>query len=494
MRKAFFRYPVIIAVLLFITAVSASLAASTPKEDEVVKLIESAAILAPGERVLVRVRVAEISVNAYINPSAQDVDNDCKIDAVLIARKIFSKYTSVVARVKVNFYERKRPNFARIINVTAGDVSSFASGNTTMAQLLASLEVRKETVKTPSITTATNGTPSPSAAVTLSSAGTSNDLVYYVQRDTGLRLAYPRGWKLEEKPASDVLASFSFGDEEGRYASVLLSANTKIPGARLEQYAQFVDQQYLHQLSGCQVHSAIPVKFGKAKDIQGLCQTLTFTMNGTKMKQEVYYFLDGEKLFSFRCTGSEAQFSVAKPWFNTILLSINAPTTGSERSIRSDPSKSTASNSDIYRSPVGHFSFRHPPGWDIKQYPEKDTLVKISGAGPKLQNGEFSLSVVENVPSADLVEMHANQVEEFLRKAVKDHRRTGRNRLYAGAGTNVDVVHDTYEFTYNNVPIIQHFAYMYSDGKIYALSFLAPGWTKEDARQLFDQALKTVSF
>lgn len=460
-----------------------------PSTKDVTGLLESSAVLAPGEKVTVSVKLPEVSVNAFVNLSAREIDNDCKIDAVLLARKIFEKYSGVVTRVKLNFYERKNRTFVRIINVTAGDVSSFATGATSMAQLLSSLEVRKESVRTPAPLPGNTSQPA-TAPSTLSNTGTTKDLIAYTESATGLQLGYPHGWVRADRPDKDTLCSFSFSDEpNGRSGFFLLSASPRFGSARLEQHVQLMSDHYIKHIPGCLLHSTAAVLIGARQTIPAVCQSLTFTMNNTRMRSEFYYFFDGDKLILLRCASPDSCFNSVKPLFNSMLLSISTPSHAAAGTTRTSNGTPVSAPSLLtYKSPSGRFSFAYPAKWEVKPYPEKDVEVKISGYGSGSHSGELSLRVSEEHNPA-MIEIHANNLEEMMRNSLKSCTRVSRTHVNAGGS---DVFYDTYSFVLNNWLVVQHIAYIHSEGKLFCLILFAPGWSKVDSSRFFEQTLKTV--
>lgn len=477
-------------LILQITWCSRLSVAANVTPTDVVNLLQTSSILAPGEKVSATVKDSEVSVYAYVNPNAKQIDNDCKIDAVLMARKIFSKYGQAVARVKLNFFERSNPRMVRIVTITAGDVAAFAAGSTSMQQLMSSLELRKEATKAASVPPPKGSPGVAPNAVALSRSGLINDTVPYTNRRSGLQLAYPRGWKLEEKHENHELATLSYGDSEGRGGFVVISAEPLPAGSRIDQYVQLIDQ-YTFPSTTSHIYSTTPVLLGK-NQFRGICQSIGVTIDNKKMRSEVFFFQDYNEVFTVKCFAPEAHFSVMSPYFNTIMLSMVPPTQrNNTNSTNSTASSSQGSAFSIYRSPIGRFSFGYPASWEIKENPAKDELVKMEGLGPHLKGGAISLGVGDDISSLLSIEAHANQVEEYVSAQYKDLRRIDRAHVTIGSN---DVLHDTLQFSANNLNCFEHIAFFHVDGKIYRLCLLAPIWTRDDARQVFEQVMRRISF
>jgi hypothetical protein len=135
----------ILALLLLAEHAFAAEKSKTPTAGEVLRLVREAKILSPDLEVNAEVNGAEINISTYLNPKAND--NDCKIDAVLIAKKLFDSYQpDSFADVKVCFYETTDPSRSmyRTVIVRTGDLEVFSKNAITKEALLASITVAHE--------------------------------------------------------------------------------------------------------------------------------------------------------------------------------------------------------------------------------------------------------------------------------------------------------------------------------------------------------------
>jgi hypothetical protein len=120
-----------IALILWVSAIfqsacvrSAFCQEGSLRAEDALSKIKQAKILDPKYSVkLAFTGEEEATLNVERNPKA--TDNDCKIDAVLLAKTIMSAYPSRIVRVKVVFTKRDQSSEEAI--VTAGDVRSFAT-------------------------------------------------------------------------------------------------------------------------------------------------------------------------------------------------------------------------------------------------------------------------------------------------------------------------------------------------------------------------------
>ena len=112
--------------------------AITPKDIE--SKIQEAKILQAGDRVSSAVHQDEVTLHKYKAAASVDTEKDCKIEAVLLARVVFSSDSSF-KKVKVRFFERNDPAKYSEVIVQPIHIKSFASGAISQDDLLSSLEL-----------------------------------------------------------------------------------------------------------------------------------------------------------------------------------------------------------------------------------------------------------------------------------------------------------------------------------------------------------------
>ncbi|HNB21610.1 MAG TPA: hypothetical protein PKZ32_04300 [Candidatus Melainabacteria bacterium] len=131
--------------LLFMFAISCFLAgpaqAAPMSTNEMVVLLREAKVVSPGCRLDVLQSDQEVTVITRRTPKM--LDDDCKIKAVLMAKALMDAQPKQLAAVKVIYTLDAQSAVSRVV-VGAGDVQSFANGAITEKQLLASLDLIKE--------------------------------------------------------------------------------------------------------------------------------------------------------------------------------------------------------------------------------------------------------------------------------------------------------------------------------------------------------------
>jgi hypothetical protein len=108
-------------------------------KNEVISAIDKARILGPGISVNAESVKEGVLVSTYRNLRA--TDDDCKIEAALIAKTVMELRKKGISRVTIYFFSTANPLEFREVAVTAGDIKAFAAGQTDEKQLIASLKL-----------------------------------------------------------------------------------------------------------------------------------------------------------------------------------------------------------------------------------------------------------------------------------------------------------------------------------------------------------------
>ncbi len=129
-----------VALVSFLLSSPGALSAPMTSSQMVLILRESK-VVSPTSRLDVLQSDQEVTVITKRTPKM--LDDDCKIKAVLMAKALMDAQPKQLAAVKVIYTVDGENGIYKVV-VGAGDVSSFASGSITEKQLLASLDLDKE--------------------------------------------------------------------------------------------------------------------------------------------------------------------------------------------------------------------------------------------------------------------------------------------------------------------------------------------------------------
>ncbi len=169
---------------LILLALSAPWCSARVAVEQVQAAIEKAKIFPPEAKISCKVSGEEIVTSAY--KSESETENDCKIDAVLLAKTAFQCDPGLTRATLMLFDVRSPENYYEI-SVTVGDVAAFGGGAVSQERLLSSLRMLKKA-----------STSSPAAKQPLSTpirvgtAARRNSCSYY-----GVTLNYPTDWQVE---------------------------------------------------------------------------------------------------------------------------------------------------------------------------------------------------------------------------------------------------------------------------------------------------------
>ncbi len=108
--------------------------------ESIEQLVNNAKILPAEYKIRAYVKGPEATIVTYRNAKA--IDQDCKIDAILIAQKVMAAYKTIAA-VRTQFCYINTPSQYDQVEIHAGDVKAFDSGGLTKQRLLDSLPITR---------------------------------------------------------------------------------------------------------------------------------------------------------------------------------------------------------------------------------------------------------------------------------------------------------------------------------------------------------------
>lgn len=127
-----------VAVALSQPLTGAPARASEITTTEVVSLLRDAKIINPANRLTVSIAGREVTI--MTKRASKLTDDDCKINAVLMAKTVMASYP-VISRVKLMYAVEGSDSCDQVV-VRTGDVKSFDSGAVNEEQLLSSLDLQ----------------------------------------------------------------------------------------------------------------------------------------------------------------------------------------------------------------------------------------------------------------------------------------------------------------------------------------------------------------
>lgn len=109
-----------------------------------------------------------INISTWINPKSTDLERDCRIDSVLMVKKLMESFPGKIKIVKVLYYDSADASRSRYLETTVvpAVVESFASGSMDPTQLLATIPLKRIGYGegTGSVAATGTGTPTPTGA------------------------------------------------------------------------------------------------------------------------------------------------------------------------------------------------------------------------------------------------------------------------------------------------------------------------------------------
>ncbi len=109
--------------------------------NDIIDVIKRSQVIPANKQVQVKISNKEVVLSMYYSSKA--LDQDCKIDAVLLARAIMQKYPNEVSLVRIFFYDNIKTDEYRMVVVRSGDIQSFGKGKLDEKLLFSVIDVIK---------------------------------------------------------------------------------------------------------------------------------------------------------------------------------------------------------------------------------------------------------------------------------------------------------------------------------------------------------------
>ena len=339
------RHKVLIAAVLAILASQSLALAETAEESKIVELVDKAKILAKDYRVVARVISNEATVSTYGHRNSKDLDQDCKIDATLIARElIFNNKDLGLVRLNANFYDPELTGSYRQVVITKAEIMALGANQISQEEFLSSLRCnlmqdKAETVNAPSPDPA-SGSTEPAAGSTAPAKGSSEpakgpaELVKasevkkeikkaprYQSDSYGFSFNIPNGWTVDDNIAhggGKLLKLFCRATDYNNI-EISLTASKKSPAeCALEQRNTF-------NYSGVKVERYEQAKVGQG-GYNGALSVLTYPHESGEPYYEMHwYFGNPGRMYNIWgwCTKKDYRYVAPAFWevMNSMLLS-----------------------------------------------------------------------------------------------------------------------------------------------------------------------------
>jgi hypothetical protein len=309
-------------------------AASSVTSESIIKAITDAKITAPGYKInaVVYPNTHEVIVSTYANSSSKDAVTDCKIDALLIARKVIETSAQTV-RVKVRFYQANQATYQEVV-ITKPEITAFSSGAVQKDELLTSLEVvtmgGASQDGSPTIISPTTGSSivNTAAATTHPAVITSHPLAtassalkptdkFLVCRKQGLMFYYPKSWGSKDLNTEwgDFVELFN---NRSAWMSIMFRLQDKDSP---EQTASDENKYFWSSHQRTMVQQPKAAQIGYAKNI--LAQIYYLKDNSNTQEPDRYekhvYFGYKHRIYSLSVRFCKADYESANADLNTIL-------------------------------------------------------------------------------------------------------------------------------------------------------------------------------
>jgi len=284
---------------------------SDTTEASLQKALEEAKILGSEYNVNVSIRGKEANLSTYANLQSRQQDKDCKIDAVLLAKKVFDTAPEL-SRVRVLFHSFDRRSY-REVAVTTGDVIAYGSGQIDKDKLLDSLEITEKKVETPK--------PAASAATKEEKKPPSVPGCQVGE----IRFNYTKSWALKTNVRQD-------SSDERKLVQLVctVSRDDATITVRIHQEdspeAQCQDDQNYWRTHRYGMADPKVVSFGVGSKYKAVDITVwSREEDQIVMERHVYFYSPRRAIYSFELDGNRAEFAQLNRDLDSILASLTFP-------------------------------------------------------------------------------------------------------------------------------------------------------------------------
>lgn len=292
----------VVATIVLLAAIQVAEAATNA--NELAKKLEGANVLQKGYKCSVAIDKNIAVISTYQNMTSKNPDHDCKIDAVLLARKAF-EFSPDLTRVKVKLFDPRGTGASRTVSLSVGDIAAFSAGKVEMQKLLSSLEVVHETApsakpaantKTEAIAAKNKNSSSSSTKASSSSSGTASSTEPSKQGEfhsalVPVSLRYPPHWTVSNHPDHETEVSIAGANRKGQVADLRFIVNDALPPDWTpEQYSQTVENEFKKSIKGIHQDEESHVNCGHLNSVAGVKSVYSFESKGIPMIQQHLFF------------------------------------------------------------------------------------------------------------------------------------------------------------------------------------------------------------
>jgi hypothetical protein len=324
--------------LLCLSTYASALAAPTATEIEAV--LRESSDIGKDRKFSVSSKESEVQIATYITAGSNDINNDCKIETVLIGRTIMAKYPDV-SRVVVDFYNAAKPRTFLEIIVTKPEILAFGAGQVNNNELLSALRIEEKV--DPKAAAAETQEKIEKGSKKEAHAEASKQLYkqalakgenpegkWITYHAPGIAFDYPGVWAINRELDGETQVSFR---------STLTTYHTATMGLRLyrspnkipvETMARDHAARHMRYKNFQIIKKSELVRFGLRNSITGICENFSSTNeDGQKIERHIYFGWPGYT-YKFYITANRDDYNHINKLFDHLLSTVrleSAPNT-----------------------------------------------------------------------------------------------------------------------------------------------------------------------
>lgn len=316
---------------LALCAISPGLAMPTQAEIETV--LKENKDISKDKRFTIGSKDNEVQISTYEASGSSNTEKDCKIDAVLFARVVMTKFPEV-SRVAVNFHSLKGSRTYKQVTVTKPEILAFGSGQVEAGELLAAMrleekaEEQAQPAEEPAKTEHDEDKHSSSAESAKQAykqaiaKGQHPETQWITYHAPGLAFDYPSVWRVSRELEGTTVVSLKSTLTTYHEVSIGLKLYRSAKKDSVMEEAR-EHAEHHQKYKGFKITKPSNyINFGKGGAIKGVCENFSHNLEGWTIYERHVYFGWPGYVYKFYCSSSREDYVHANNVFTHLLSTV----------------------------------------------------------------------------------------------------------------------------------------------------------------------------
>lgn len=321
---------IILHILIFLLlSPSPAFAGSTLSGPEIEALIEKAKVFKQGQKTKALSTPEEVIVSTYRASDSTRINNDCKIDAALVAKALMVDNDTGIRRVRVHFHEPSLKGNFREVVVTYAEIKAFANKIVDKDDFLKSISIKlipekgKPAYAGKKQYRSTKRKRENKSKRNDSQRVNSGELFY--SNKSGIQFLVPDGWVARENRFKKSKVVTKLRNKTTKKRNIVLSL---VRGKKNSPTKCAMDIKKRFSYAGVEIKKYSRIRFGNNKGHTGAIIVLTYPNHkesGKRYYEMHLFFSNKGRVFDLWGWSSKSDYRRVYPAFNAILSTLKIP-------------------------------------------------------------------------------------------------------------------------------------------------------------------------